>query len=90
MTGHRIFLRPPEDPPQLAIVLYAAGVPAGFPSPADDHVEGRLDLNRHLVRRPEVTAFGPGGVIPERRGWAQTGQCRRWAVRFMLLGLLHP
>lgn len=52
-----MLLRPAEDPPELAIVLYAAGVPAGFPSPADDHIEGRLDLNRHLVRRPAATFF---------------------------------
>ena len=29
----------------------------GFPSPADDHIEGKLDLNRHLIRRPAATFF---------------------------------
>ena len=37
--------------------LYAARVSAGFPSPADDYVEGQLDLNRHLIRHPAATYF---------------------------------
>ena len=32
-------------------------MPAGFPSPAEDHVEGRLDLNEHLIRHPAATFF---------------------------------
>ncbi|MFA7268276.1 MAG: translesion error-prone DNA polymerase V autoproteolytic subunit [Sterolibacterium sp.] len=30
-------------------------VPAGFPSPADDYAEGRIDLNQHLIAQPEAT-----------------------------------
>ncbi len=37
--------------------LYGAKVPAGFPSPADDHMEGTLDLNEHLVKHPAATFF---------------------------------
>ena len=37
--------------------LYACGVSAGFPSPADDYAEGALDLNAHLVRQPAATFF---------------------------------
>ena len=33
------------------------GVPAGFPSPADDHMEGRLDIHALLVKRPAATFF---------------------------------
>ena len=29
-------------------------VTAGFPSPADDHIEGKLDLNLHLIRPRHV------------------------------------
>jgi DNA polymerase V len=29
----------------------------GFPSPADDHLDGRLDLHALLVRRPAATFF---------------------------------
>ncbi len=37
--------------------LYSSKVPAGFPSPADDHVENQLDLNEHLIRHPAATFF---------------------------------
>ena len=30
-------------------------LPAGFPSPAADYIEGRLDLNEHLIARPAAT-----------------------------------
>lgn len=49
--------RPALAPPPLELLLYAARVPAGFPSPAEDHVEGRLDLNEHLIRHPAATFF---------------------------------
>ena len=35
--------------------VLAAPVPAGFPSPAEDYVEGKLDLNEHLIHRPAAT-----------------------------------
>ncbi|MBN2182359.1 MAG: translesion error-prone DNA polymerase V autoproteolytic subunit [Sedimentisphaerales bacterium] len=38
-------------------VLFEAAVPAGFPSPAADYEEDRLDLNRHLVKNPAATFF---------------------------------
>ncbi|KJS38146.1 MAG: hypothetical protein VR70_10885 [Rhodospirillaceae bacterium BRH_c57] len=41
----------------LTLVLYSSQVPAGFPSPADDHLEGRLDVYELLVRRPAATFF---------------------------------
>ena len=37
--------------------LYACPDPAGFPSPAADHYDKRLDLNEHLVLHPEATFF---------------------------------
>jgi DNA polymerase V len=42
---------------QLALPLSLAEVPAGFPSPADDFMDRRLDLNEHLVRNPQATFF---------------------------------
>ncbi len=42
---------------KLELPLFSAHVPAGFPSPADDHIEGKLDLNEHIVRRPAATFF---------------------------------
>ena len=48
----------PFDPQwALALPLLETQVAAGFPSPADDHSERRLDLNEHLVRRPLSTFF---------------------------------
>lgn len=44
-------------PSHLRLNLFSSSVPAGFPSPADDHIEGKLDLNEHLVRRPAATFF---------------------------------
>jgi DNA polymerase V len=46
------------DPSALrqAFPLYASRVPAGFPSPADDYVDQRLDLN-DLIERPAATFF---------------------------------
>ena len=41
----------------LRLMLYQARVAAGLPSPADDYVEKRLDLNEHLIRHPAATYF---------------------------------
>lgn len=37
--------------------LFEAGVPVGFPSPAGDYEENKLDLNRHLIKNPAATYF---------------------------------
>ncbi len=37
--------------------IFDAFVPAGFPSPAADYEQDRLDLNKHLVRNPAATFF---------------------------------
>ena len=37
--------------------LFASSVSCGFPSPADDHCEEKLDLNDLLVRHPSATFF---------------------------------
>jgi DNA polymerase V len=39
------------------IPIFLESVSAGFPSPADDYLEGRLDLNEYLVRNPSATFF---------------------------------
>jgi DNA polymerase V len=42
--------------------LMACSVTAGFPSPADDHIESRLDLNELMIKRPSSTfIFRVGG-----------------------------
>jgi DNA polymerase V len=37
--------------------VIGAHVPAGFPSPAQDYIEGSLDLNEHLIPHPASTFF---------------------------------
>ncbi|MCB5295659.1 MAG: translesion error-prone DNA polymerase V autoproteolytic subunit [Candidatus Cloacimonetes bacterium] len=37
--------------------VIGAIVPAGFPSPAQDYIEGTLDLSEHLIRHPSATFF---------------------------------
>src|SRR3712207_2155865 len=37
--------------------LVVARISAGFPSPAEDWIEGRLDLNRHLIKHPAHTFY---------------------------------
>ena len=32
-------------------------IPGGFPSPAEDYLEGSLDLNRHLLKHPAATFY---------------------------------
>ncbi|MCR9192834.1 MAG: translesion error-prone DNA polymerase V autoproteolytic subunit [Gammaproteobacteria bacterium] len=41
----------------MEIPLYANKVSAGFPSPADDYMECKLDLNTHLIKHPAATFF---------------------------------
>jgi len=40
-----------------SIPIYGSSVAAGFPSPADEYLEGKLDLNQHLIHHPLATYF---------------------------------
>lgn len=51
-----IFVPAPDAPP-LARPLFRSRVPAGLPAAAEDHVDGCLDLNEHLVTHREATFF---------------------------------
>lgn len=42
---------------RAGVPLYLAPVEAGFPSPAEDHLDCKLDLHRHLVRNEAATFF---------------------------------
>tara|TARA_Y100000588_G_C14223046_1_gene911910 strand:+ start:198 stop:725 length:528 start_codon:yes stop_codon:yes gene_type:complete len=46
-----------NEQPEYALPLYGSVVKAGFPSPADDYVETKLDLNSHLIKHPAATFF---------------------------------
>jgi DNA polymerase V len=39
------------------IPLFLANIKAGFPSPADDYVDMKLDLNEFIVKHPAATFF---------------------------------
>ncbi len=45
----------PLDPAVLPVPLLGRLVPAGFPSPADDYLDGEIDLSRYLIERPAAT-----------------------------------
>lgn len=51
------FFEPQPAIPLPGFPLLAKAVPAGFPSPADDYAEERIDLNDHLVTHKEATFF---------------------------------
>ncbi len=42
---------------KLVRPLLASDIPAGFPSPAQDYIEDRLDLNEYLIKHPSATYF---------------------------------
>lgn len=46
-----------DNLPSLALPLFAERVACGFPSPAADYVESRIDLNELLVSHPSATYF---------------------------------
>ena len=40
-----------------ALPLYLSRIKAGFPSPAEDYLDKKLDLNEHLIKHPASTFF---------------------------------
>ena len=47
----------PDRTTRWARPLIMASVSAGFPSPAESYIEGRLDLNRYLIKHPVATFY---------------------------------
>ena len=47
----------PQIKSNYYIPLYFCPVSAGFPSPAEEYLEGKLDLNQHLIPHPLATFF---------------------------------
>lgn len=56
LVAEEIF-SPQSGPERVPLPIFLESVSAGFPSPADDYLEGRLDLNEHLIRNPSATFF---------------------------------
>jgi DNA polymerase V len=65
ITMYRQLIEKPEirrlgvnwKPGSVALPLFESKVPAGFPSPADDHVVERLDTNEYLIDQVDTTFF---------------------------------
>jgi DNA polymerase V len=58
LLGHSTLEQVPKSParkPKKVEVRQLPGIAAGFPSPAADYTEDRLDLNRYLIHKPSAT-----------------------------------
>jgi DNA polymerase V len=51
------FTRPPEIASPIMLPLFSERVPCGFPGPAQEYVEDRLDLNTLLIKHSSATYF---------------------------------
>ncbi|MFP5597905.1 translesion error-prone DNA polymerase V autoproteolytic subunit [Kluyvera sp. 142486] len=51
------FYSPTGPGHMAALPLFSDLVPCGFPSPAQDYVEQRIDLNKLVIRHPSATYF---------------------------------
>lgn len=47
----------PDLSTQYKLPVFLGRLPAGFPSPADDYIEKKLDLNQKLIMHPAATFF---------------------------------
>lgn len=52
-----IFYSPADLHQVVAIPLFTELVRCGFPSPAQDYVERRIDLNEYVIQHPSSTYF---------------------------------
>ncbi len=57
MNDIKITIHPVEIGKRQAIPLAEQSVKAGFPSPAQDYMEGEIDLNDVLIRHKEATFY---------------------------------
>lgn len=46
-----------QNTQEMQLPLYACSVQAGFPSPADDYIEAKLNLNDYLIKNAAATFF---------------------------------
>jgi len=57
MKNKSIEILKPDSAESLNIMLSDTPVNAGFPSPAENHMENTMDLNRALVKNPSSTFY---------------------------------
>ena len=55
MTVETIFA--PDLTTRYKLPIFWGRLPAGFPSPADDYIEGKLDITKYLVKHPAATFY---------------------------------
>lgn len=53
----RDILLPAQNSECIRLPLFSHKVQAGFPSPADDYIEGRISLDDHLIANKDSTFF---------------------------------
>jgi DNA polymerase V len=58
LLGAGVFV-PLLEAPKIALPIDVVKVSAGFPSPAADYEDKRLDINDYLIRNPVSTFFFP-------------------------------
>lgn len=49
---------PADNSSSLPLPFADRGIQAGFPSPAQDHIESYIDLNNEIVANPAATFYG--------------------------------
>jgi DNA polymerase V len=50
-----IDIKIPGESRKLSLPLFLESISAGFPSPAEDYLEQKLDLNKYLIKNPSAT-----------------------------------
>ncbi len=57
-TGNVIDIFSADTVTELALPFVDEGISAGFPSPALDFIDLKIDLNKHLIKHPSATFYG--------------------------------
>ena len=55
INKHKIYKA--ENNKSLLVDFHITSVNAGFPSPAEDHLDVSLDLNEYLIKHPSATFY---------------------------------
>lgn len=58
MTEITLDIYPADTSSSLPLPYADEGIQAGFPSPAQDHMNESIDLNREIVKHPASTFYG--------------------------------
>ena len=56
-SGNHLEIYSASTETELALPLVSSAISAGFPSPASDFIDLKIDLNKHLIQHPSATFF---------------------------------